>query len=200
VANGYNELLALFSEGHCGVWLDATIAASFVTDPAVSTVADKVGFAQAPVALTPKGANWLWAWALAVPAGTQKAAAARRFVLWATSRDYIAGVARSRGWAAVPTGTRQSTYAEPAFRQVARFAVHEKAAIDSANPYDATLPRSPYVGVQWAAIPEFQRIGQAVGQQIGAVLAGRTSLEQALKASQALAEREMRSAGHTRPP
>jgi xylulokinase len=35
-------------------------------------------------------------------------------------------------------------------------------AIDSANPNDSTLPKSPYVGVQFAAIPEFQAIGLAV--------------------------------------
>ncbi|MEP3265340.1 MAG: sugar ABC transporter substrate-binding protein, partial [Hyphomicrobiales bacterium] len=31
--NSFNEILALINEGKCGIWIDATIAASFVTDP-----------------------------------------------------------------------------------------------------------------------------------------------------------------------
>ena len=76
------------------------------------------------------------------------------------------------------------------------FAAAEKAAIDSANPNDSTLPKSPYVGVQFAAIPEFQAIGIAVGQQMSAALAGKTSVDKALKASQVAADREMKKGGY----
>ncbi len=96
----------------------------------------------------------------------------------------------------MPTGTRKSTYANPEFLKAAKFAVAEKAAIDSANPNDSTLPKSPYVGVQFAAIPEFQSIGLAVGQQMSAALAGKTTVDAALKAGQAAAEREMKKAGY----
>jgi sorbitol/mannitol transport system substrate-binding protein len=50
--------------------------------------------------------------------------------------------------------------------------------------------------VQFAAIPEFQSIGIAVGQQMSAALAGRVSVDAALKASQTAAEREMKRAGY----
>ena len=96
----------------------------------------------------------------------------------------------------MPTGTRKSTYATPEFQKAARFAAAEKMAIDSANPNDSTLPKSPYVGVQFAAIPEFQAIGIAVGQQMSAALAGKTSVDAALKASQVAADREMKKAGY----
>ena len=75
--NGFNENLSLFQQGKCGMWIDATVAASFVTNPKDSTVADKVGFALAPDTGLGKRSNWLWAWALAIPAGTQKEAAAK---------------------------------------------------------------------------------------------------------------------------
>ncbi len=195
-ANSFNEILALYNEGKCGMWIDATIAASFITDPKQSKVADKVAFAQGPYAVTQKGANWLWAWALAVPAGTKNADAAQKFVTWATSKDYINLVAKTNGWAHVPTGTRKSTYANPEFQKAAVFAAAEKAAIDSANPNDSTLPKSPYVGVQFAAIPEFQAIGLAVGQQMSSLLAGKTTVDAALKASQTAAEREMKKGGY----
>ena len=195
-ANSFNEILALYNEGKCGMWIDATIAASFISDPKQSKVADKVAFAQAPTALTPKGANWLWAWSLAIPAGSKKVDAAQKFINWATSKDYIQLVAKEKGWASVPTGTRKSTYANPEFQKAAKFAAAEKAAIDSANPNDSTLPKSPYVGVQFAAIPEFQSIGLAVGQQMSSALAGKTTVDAALKAGQAAAEREMKKAGY----
>jgi sorbitol/mannitol transport system substrate-binding protein len=195
-ANSFNEILALYNEGKCGMWVDATIAASFITDPKQSKVADKVAFAQAPSAVTSKGANWLWAWALAIPAGTKNADAAQKFISWATSKEYIQLVAKTNGWSSVPTGTRKSTYASADFQKAAKFAVAEKLAIDTANPSDSTLPKSPYVGVQFAAIPEFQAIGVAVGQQMSAALAGKTSVDDALKASQVAADREMKKAGY----
>ena len=195
-ANSFNEILALTNSGKCGMWIDATIAASFVSDPKQSKVADKMAFAQAPTAVTPKGANWLWSWNLAIPAGSKKVDAAQKFVTWATSKDYIQLVAKTNGWANVPTGTRKSTYASADFQKAARFASAELKAIESANPNDSTLPKSPYTGVQFAAIPEFQSIGIAVGQQMSAALAGKTSIDDALKASQVAAEREMKKAGY----
>jgi len=195
-ANSFNENLALFNEGKCGMWIDATIAASFVSDPKQSKVADKVAYAQAPTAVTPKGANWLWAWALAVPASSKKSAEAQNFITWATSKDYVKLVGKEVGWGNVPTGTRKSTYATPEFLAAAKFADAELKAINSANPNDSTLPKSPYVGVQFAAIPEFQAIGIAVGQQMSAALAGKESVDSALKKSQTAADREMHKAGY----
>ena len=195
-ANSFNEILALYNEGKCGMWIDATIAASFITDPKQSKVADKVAFAQAPTGVTPKGANWLWAWALAIPAGSQKVDAAQKFITWATSKDYINLVGKEEGWSHRPTGTRKSTYANAEFLKVAKFAQAEKTAIDSANPADSTLPKSPYVGVQFAAIPEFQAIGTTVGQQMSAALAGKSTVDAALAASQVAADREMKKAGY----
>ena len=74
----------------------------------------------------------------------------------------------------------------------------ELTAIASARPYDATLPKSPYVGVAFASIPEFQAIGNFTGQQITAALSGRQSVEQALQASQAFAEKALRRSGRLR--
>lgn len=195
-ANSFNEILALYNEGKCGMWIDATIAASFISDPGQSKVADKVAFAQAPSKATSKGTNWLWAWSLAIPESSKKSEEALRFIEWATSKDYINLVGKELGWGKVPTGTRASTYANEDFKKVAVFADAEKAAIDSANPTDNTMNKSPYIGIQFAAIPEFQAIGVAVGQQMSAALAGRISVEAALEASQKAADREMRRAGY----
>ncbi|MET3131166.1 sorbitol/mannitol transport system substrate-binding protein [Oxalobacteraceae bacterium GrIS 1.11] len=195
-SNGFNEILALYNEGKCGIWIDATIAASFITDPKQSKVADKVGFAQAPITVTERGANWLWAWALAIPVSSKHPEAAQKFINWATSREYIKLVASDTSWANVPTGTRKSTYLTPEFVKAAKFAGAEGKAISSARPNHSTLPPSQYIGVQFAAIPEFQVIGVVAGQQMAAALQGKITIEKALDITQQAADHEMRKGAY----
>ena len=194
--NGFNENLALFNAGKCGMWIDATVAASFVSNPKESRVADRVGFALAPTAGLGKGANWLWAWTLAVPAGSKKADAAEKFIAWATSKDYIALVASKEGWANVPPGTRKSLYSNPEYLKAAPFAKVTLDSINTADPINGTVKPKPYVGVQFAAIPEFQGIATAVGQQFTAALTGTTTVDAALASAQTLTQREMARAGY----
>jgi sorbitol/mannitol transport system substrate-binding protein len=194
--NGFNENLALFNAGKCGIWIDATVAASFVSNPKESKVADKVDFALAPTAGLGKGANWLWAWTLAVPAGSKKADAAEKFISWATSKDYIALVASKDGWANVPPGTRKSLYSNPEYLKAAPFAKATLDSINTADPIHSTVKPKPYVGVQFAAIPEFQGIATSVGQQFAAALTGTTAIDAALASAQTLTEREMSRAGY----
>ena len=194
--NGFNENLALFQQGHCGMWIDATVAASFVTGKD-STVADKVGFALAPDNGLGKRGNWLWAWSLAIPAGTQKADAAKAFVNWATNKDYLALVASKEGWANVPPGTRSSLYANEEYAKIP-FAKMTLDSINAADPTHPTVDPVPYTGVQFVAIPEFQGIATAVGQQFSAALAGTTSAADALAAAQALTTTEMTKAGYVK--
>lgn len=194
-SNGFNENLALFQSGKCGMWIDATVAASFVTNPKDSKVADKVGFALAPDAGLGKRGNWLWAWSLGIPAGTQKAESAKKFVAWATSKEYLELVAAKDGWANVPPGTRASLYANPEYAKVP-FAKMTLASINSADPTKPTVDEVPYVGIQFVAIPEFQGIATTVGQLFSAALAGQSTTDQALKSAQQTTERAMTKAGY----
>jgi sorbitol/mannitol transport system substrate-binding protein len=193
--NGFNENLSLFQQGKCGMWIDATVAASFVTNPDDSTVADKVGFALAPDTGLGKRGNWLWAWALAIPVGTQKEAAAKQFIEWATSKDYIELVAAKEGWANVPPGARTSLYENANYLEVP-FAKMTLESILSADPNNPTVDPVPYVGVQFAAIPEFAGIASQVGQEFSAALAGQQSVDEALAKAQALTTEEMEAAGY----
>ncbi len=195
-ANGFNENLALFQTGKCGMWIDATVAGAFVTNEKDSAVADKVGFALAPDKGLGKRGNWLWAWTLAIPASSEKSAAAQKFISWATSKDYSALVAKNKGWAKVPPGTRASLYNNPEYMKAAPFAQITIDSIQSADPVNPTVKPVPYVGVQFVAIPEFQGIGTAVGQQFAAALTGTMTVKEALKASQRLVDRTMRKAGY----
>lgn len=195
-SNGFNENLALFQSGKCGMWIDATVAASFVTNPKESKVADQVGFALAPDAGLGKRSNWLWAWSLAIPAGSQKQDAAEKFIAWATGKEYAELVASKEGWANVPPGTRKSLYDNPKYTEAADFAKMTLESIKAADPNNPTVEPVPYVGVQFAAIPEFQGIGTAVGQQFSAALAGTMTPEQALTNAQQLTQRQMMKGGY----
>ena len=195
-SNGFNENQALFQTGKCAIWIDATSAAGRVFDPTQSQVADKVGFTVAPIASTPKGNAWFWAWSLAIPTSSGKADVAKNFVAWATSKEYVDLVGAEKGWVAVPPGTRNSTYANPEYQKAAPFAATVLQAITKADPADATAVPVPYTGIQYVSIPEFQGIGTAVGQNISAALAGQMSAEDALKGAQATATREMTRAGY----
>ncbi|UDL89294.1 sugar ABC transporter substrate-binding protein [Mesorhizobium sp. PAMC28654] len=195
-SNGFNENQALFASGHCAIWIDATSAAGRVYDPKQSKVADKVAFAKAPVAVTPNGSAWGWAWSLAIPATSKKAEAAKSFVKWATSKAYVQRVGETEGWVAAPPGTRKSTYASPDYQKAAPFAATVLSAIESADPTKQTKDPVPYTGIQFVAIPEFQGIGTQVGQAVAAAVTGQQSVDDALDGAQSAVEKTMTEAGY----
>lgn len=195
-SNGFNENLTLMSSGKCAMWIDATVAAGMLYNKSQSQVADKIGFAAAPVAVTPKGSHWLWSWSLAIPKTSKSQDAAKKFVTWATSKQYIEMVGKDEGWASVPPGTRKSTYARPEYKQAAPFGDFVLKAIESADPNDSSLKKVPYSGIQFVGIPEFQSFGTVVGQSIAGVVAGQTNVDAALKAGNAAADRAVKQAGY----
>ncbi|WP_370209149.1 extracellular solute-binding protein, partial [Pararhodobacter marinus] len=194
--NGFNENLALFQTGKCGMWIDATVAASFVTNPDDSDVADSVGFALAPDNGLGRRGNWLWAWNLAIPASSDAPEAAREFIAWATGPGYTELVASEEGWANVPPGTRTSLYENQEYLDAAPFAEMTLRSMQAADPTNPAVDPVPYTGVQFVAIPEFAGLGTEVGQLFSAALAGQMSADEALEQAQELATEEMEAAGY----
>lgn len=194
--NGFNENLALFQTGKCGMWIDATVAASFVTNPTDSQVADHVGFALAPDNGLGRRGNWLWAWSLGIPASSDAQEAAKTFIAWATSSAYTELVAAEEGWANVPPGTRTSLYQNEEYLAAAPFAEMTLRSMESADPTSPSVDPVPYTGVQFVAIPEFAGLATEVGQLFSAALAGQMSAEDALSQAQSLATEEMEAAGY----
>ncbi|MEQ5839659.1 sugar ABC transporter substrate-binding protein [Paraburkholderia acidicola] len=195
-SNGFNENLTLMSSGKCAMWIDATVAAGMLYNKQQSQVADKIGFAAAPTAVTPNGSHWLWTWALAIPKSSKAQDAAKKFITWATSKQYVEMVGKDEGWASVPSGTRLSTYARPEYKQAAPFSDFVLKAIETADPEHPTAKPVPYTGVQFVGIPEFQSFGTVVGQSIAGALAGQMTVDQALEAGNATANRAVRQAGY----
>ena len=194
-SNGFNENLTLMTSGKAAMWIDATVAGGMLENPKQSEVAGKMGYALSPIEATPNGSHWLWSWAMGIPVKAKEPEAAKKFAEWATSKDYIKLVADDVGWAQVPPGTRKSTYDNPEY-QKAPFAAATLQAMQTADPTNPCIKKVPYTGVQFVGIPEFQSIGTVVGQNIAGALAGKMSIDQALKASQSAAERAIAQGGY----
>src|SRR5215510_9280694 len=195
-SNGHNEGRALFANGNCAMWVDATSAAGYIYDKSQSKVYDKTGFTSAPTAKVPNGAGWAWSWGLAIPKSSKQVDVAKQFLKWATSKEYVKLVGEQEGWTVVPPGTRKSTYENSEYKKAAPFAAFVMQAILAADPTHPTLEPIPYTGVQFVAIPEFQGIGTQVGQSIAATLSGQMSVDQALETAQQATERTMKRAGY----
>src|SRR5690554_2527020 len=189
----FPEALALMSQGRAGMWVDATVAAGFL---AGSEAGADIAHALAPVGPVAKGNQWLWSWNLGIPTTSDAVEEAFRFIMWATSSDYIELVAEERGWAAVPPGTRTSTYERAEYQAAAPFAAMTLGAINAADPLDATANPQIAPGVQFVQIPEFQGIGNDVAQLIADALAGNISVDEALERGQRAADQAMRDAGY----
>jgi sorbitol/mannitol transport system substrate-binding protein len=194
-SNGFNENLALFNSGKCAIWVDATVAGSFVTDKTQSKVSEHAGFAYAPHQVSDKSSAWLYSWSLAIPASSKAKDAAKSFTSWATSREYGALVAEKDGIANVPPGTRASTYSE-AYMSAAPFAKVTLESLKAADPSKPTIKPVPYIGIQLVTIPEFQAIGTQVGKLFSAALTGQSTVDQTLATAQQTTEREMKRAGY----
>ncbi len=57
--------------GKCAIWVDASVAGSFVADKTQSKVSEHAGFAYAPHQVSDKSSAWLYSWSLAIPASSK---------------------------------------------------------------------------------------------------------------------------------
>jgi sorbitol/mannitol transport system substrate-binding protein len=185
----YNQCLALYLSGKVAMWYDATVAAGLL-EANNSPVRGRNGYAAAPVERT-ASSGWLWSWALAIPRASTETELAWRYIAWATGPQYIkeAGPRIPGGWAAIPPGTRRSTYQLPGYAKAARaFARPTLEAIESAPIEDpGTTKRPGNPGVQYVGVPQFQDVGDQCTEQFAAVISGRESITSALANCQGVA-------------
>jgi sorbitol/mannitol transport system substrate-binding protein len=192
--SSFNECLAQYQAGKVAMWYDATVAAGLL-EAKDSPVKGKNGYAFAPVDKT-KASGWLWTWALAIPKSSPDPADAWKYIAWATGAQYIkaAGTHTKGGWAAIPPGTRLSTYRIPQYKAAAKaFAATTLAAMKAApinNPGTTKRPGLP--GVQYVGIPQFQDVGNRCTQLFSAVIAGSMSSTRALSQCQQIASQAVK--------
>src|SRR4051812_15587669 len=178
----FNECLTQYKDGKVAMWYDATVAAGLL-EASDSPVKGKSGYAAAPVKDT-KSAGWLWTWALAIPKTTSKQDLAWKYIGFATGPQYLkeAGSKIPGGWAALPPGTRKSTYELPEYKKAAKAFAEPTLSAMSAAPINnpGTTKRPGLPGVQYVGVPQFQDVGNQCTQQFSAVIAGRGSIDSAL--------------------
>jgi sorbitol/mannitol transport system substrate-binding protein len=187
--SSFNECLSQYKDGKVAMWYDATVAAGLL-EASDSPVKGKNGYAAAPTKDTP-ASGWLWSWALAIPKTSSKEDLAWKYVSWATGPQYLkeAGPKIPGGWAALPPGTRKSTYEIPQYKKAAKAFAEPTLEAMSAAPIDnpGTSKRPGLPGVQYVGVPQFQDVGNQCTQQFSAVIAGRSSIDSALKNCQDIA-------------
>ncbi|UOX86437.1 sugar ABC transporter substrate-binding protein [Amycolatopsis sp. FBCC-B4732] len=181
---GFSECGTRYTQGQAAMWYDATVMAGTNEDPSSSKIVGKSGYAPAPVVKT-QASGWLYTWALGIPKVAKDKDAAWKFMAWMTDKAYVRKVGATYGWNRVPPGVRQSTYDIPDYAKAA--AAYAKPTLDGiadANQQKAMANPVPYPGIQFVGIPEFQDLGTRVSQQLSAAIAGRESVDDALKQSQ----------------
>jgi sorbitol/mannitol transport system substrate-binding protein len=187
--SSFNECLSQYKDGKVAMWYDATVAAGLL-EATDSPVKGKNGYATAPIDKT-QASGWLWSWALSIPKTSSKADLAWKYISFATGPDYIkqAGSRIDGGWAAIPPGTRNSTYDIPQYKKAAAAFAEPTLKAMAAAPIDnpGTTKRPGVPGVQYVGILEFQDVGNQCTQQFSAAIAGRTSDDAALKNCQDIA-------------
>ena len=192
--SSYNECLTAYQAGKVAMWYDATVAAGFL-EASNSPVKGKNGYAFAPVDKT-KASGWLWTWALAIPKSSPDPTDAWKYIAWATGPQYLAaaGTRVKGGWAAIPPGTRISTYKIPQYKAAAKaFAGITLAAMKAApitNPGTTKRPGLP--GVQYVGIPQFQDVGNRCTQLFASVLTGSMKDTDALGQCQQIASQAIK--------
>jgi polyol transport system substrate-binding protein len=192
--SSYNECLTQYQAGKVAMWYDATVAAGFL-EAKDSPVKGKNGYAFAPHFKTPS-TGWLWTWALAIPKSSPDPGDAWKYIAWATGPQYLkaAGPRVKGGWAAIPPGTRFSTYRIPQYKQAAKaFAATTLAAMKAAPiTHPGTTKRPGLPGVQYVGIPAFQDVGNRCTQLFSAVIAGSMKDTAALSQCQQIASQAIR--------
>jgi sorbitol/mannitol transport system substrate-binding protein len=187
--SSYNECTSQLQAGKAAMWVDATVAASNLEGDD-SPIKGKLGYALSPTKVTDTS-GWLWSWALAIPETAPDKDAAWDYVSWATGPQYLAeaGDLLPGGWAALPPGTRQSLYANPAYQEAAAAFADRTLAAMQAAPIDnpGVQPRPGLPGVQFVGVPQFQDFGTRCMQEISAAIAGSQSTDDAIAACDAIA-------------
>ncbi|MFD6857380.1 ABC transporter substrate-binding protein [Rhodococcus sp. NPDC060090] len=186
--SGFTECATQLAQGRVAMWYDSTSAVSTLEDPSSSNVVGKIGYAPAPV-MEKDPSGWLYTWALGIPASSENAEDAWKFISWMTDQNYMRLVGEELGWERVPPGSRLSTYEIPEYEEAAQaYGPITLESIEGADQSNPTVDPVPYTGIQFLAIPEFQDLGTRVSQQISAAIAGRQTVAEALDQAQKYAE------------
>jgi sorbitol/mannitol transport system substrate-binding protein len=190
ISSGFTECETLLVQGKVAMWYDASSAADLLFDPKQNPDAAKLAIAYAPTKVKPDS-GWLWAWAFALESTSKNKPAAIEFMKWATSKDYPLLVRdKTGGWGGAPSGARQSLYANAGYKDYAKsFADVVLGSLNTVDPLKATVfADTPYTGIQFVQIPEFQDLGTKCTQEFAGAISGTQTSDDAIAKCQKDAE------------
>ncbi|MGL4986864.1 MAG: ABC transporter substrate-binding protein [Treponemataceae bacterium] len=141
----HEEALGAFMSGKTAMWLDATALANQITDPKMSTVADKVAFVPTPTGPAGNGAA-LAGWNLAIPISSKNKDLGWAFIVYMASREKSADYVKAGG-----VSTRSSSFEDKALQSINPSFLAQKEALVAA---DGLVKK----GLSW--IPQDERINQ----------------------------------------
>ena len=172
----HEEALGAFLTGKTAMWLDATALANQITNPASSTVADKVAFVPTPTGPAGDGAA-LAGWNLCISAKSSKKDAAWAFIAFMASREKSEDYVLAGGVA-----TRTSVFHNDKLVAANPSYPAQETALISANGLVQK-------GLSW--IPQYDQINQVLdiaGRYGSAALAGDIATDAACERIQRDAE------------
>ena len=140
-ANSFNENLALFNEGKCGMWVDATVAAGLPHRPEAVQGRRQGGLRAGPDSGSSQGRELAVGVDAGIPAGIQEGDAAKKFITWATSKDYIELVAQGQRLGHGAPRHAQVDLQQPRVPEGGEVRRAREEAIEAANPNNR-LPKS----------------------------------------------------------
>jgi sorbitol/mannitol transport system substrate-binding protein len=193
----YNECIALMASGNCGIYYDATSIAPPL-EANDSKVKGKLGYVMAPHDALKTNTAWLWNWTMGInPKTTQaKKEAAFKFMLWATSKEYIARTVQiDPSGASTPPASRSSTYKLPAYASVP-YGLMTLKTLEGMDFTKPCLDPVPYVGLQYIAIPEFADAGDIMTRNLADYVVDNITLDQALQKTQQVFEAVAKDGGY----
>jgi multiple sugar transport system substrate-binding protein len=110
------ELALDFAQGRYGLIVDSDHYVAYFEDAASSRLAGQIGYALPPAGPDGSRRPNLWTWSLVVNGQTRDAAAAWRFVEWASSKEFLLRSASEGNM----NPTRTSVWEDPGFRERAQ--------------------------------------------------------------------------------
>ena len=164
-ANGAGEQDAAFLQGDAAMYLDRMAIAPLVSDPELSTVAGKVGYALHPTAET--CGSETGGFAMGIPANSERKEAAWLFIQWFTSKMGDKMVVEAGG-----NPMRLSTMEDPALQEM-----HPE--------FPVVLEQLECANADWRPlIPEWPAMNAPIlGEEISAALTGQKSIEEAMNSA-----------------
>jgi sorbitol/mannitol transport system substrate-binding protein len=152
----------------------------------------------APHAVKQTNTGWLWNWSMGINPKTSQAKndAAFRFMLWATSKDYIQRTTvLDPSGASTPPANRSSTYKLPAYAN-APYAAATLKTLEGMDFNNPCVDPVPYIGLQYIAIPEFADAGDLMTRYLADYTTDNITLDEAIRRTQQVFEQVARDGNY----